>query len=235
MQPREQDETNDFSELAKEVAELRAQIAELKESERFWQDRAEKFKEEKKLIESGIKDKVISYDSNNETKEINSTATKKNPSVQQELSNLITGTPSKDKSSEWELARDIFVQDIDKQEIGGVIDSVIENIETAYTSKISDKDRGWVRSHLKAVASEMHANNIELVMSKTGLRIGNIEDLRSGIDAVNLLPVFGNEIAMRSIIELAKNNEAEDLNEPEAVTKLLESLILKAKATKASL
>jgi hypothetical protein len=236
MEPlRVQDGTNDFSELAKEVVALRAQIAELKESERFWQERAEKFKEEKRILKSGVGEQEECQDGVKVTNEQDTVASEELSSKQKKISNLITGTSSKGNSSEWELARELFVQDIDKQEIGGVIDSVIENIEAAYTSKISGKDREWIRNHLKVVAAEIHANNKELVVSKIGHSVGNLEDLRSGIDVVNLLPVFGNAIAMQSIIELAKKNEIGELNEPEEVASLLESLLAKAKSTKTSL
>jgi len=150
-----------------------------------------------------------------------------------ETPNLISGEPPEGRSNAWEDARSIYVHDIDTQEIRGLISATIGNIDSMFLKKISNRDREWIRNRVEGAINEVQNYTPEILLPKMGLGGGSINNLRKGIDTVNLLPVFGNETIMMPIIKEAKENK--ELEEPESVAKILEDVLTHAKATKASI
>jgi len=170
---------------------------------------------------------------------------RKSPSIEEAFSDdtkkdlsspdLLHGTPPEGRADEWEAARSIYVHDVDQQELGGLLQSTICNIDSMFLTKIDPKDREWIRKRIKQELEGFEAYTPEVLLPKVGLKRGTLSDLRQGIDVVNLLPVFSSETVMSPVIKDAETDRGNELNNKEDVVKVLKNILAHSKRTKASL
>ena len=167
--------------------------------------------------------------------ENNESAPKQNDESESSFADLIHGTPPAGRTNEWEIARSVYVHDVDKQEIGGLLQATIGNIDSMFLMKVDPKDREWIRKRIRQELEGIDTNTDGVVLSKMGLKKGDVNNLRSGVDVVNLLPVFANEAFMAPVIKDAETDREAALNNKEMVVKLLKDIVAHAKRTKSAL
>jgi hypothetical protein len=226
----EVNDKDDFSSLAEEVSNLRAQLNELKQSEKFWKDQAESLARDNNRKKIDSENKVTNNSNNfSKTQNGNRLADKFDQNIY--IPNLISDSPPSNKMMQWEQARNIYLLNIDKQEFGGVIGSVIENIVPTYRTNIDGKDRSWLVNQFKNEAKHKQEKYKNIVMSKSGLAPGTIDFLHSNIDTVNLFPLFVDEHVMNKIIDDARINKDGLLNNSSEIITILEEIFKKASQT----
>jgi len=148
---------------------------------------------------------------------------------------LINGIPPDGLGDSWEEARSVYVHEVDKQELGGLIQATIGNIDSMFLMSTGPKDREWIRKRIRQELEGIEAYSPEILLPKMGIKRGTLQNLRSGIDSVNLLPVFSNESIMAPIIKDAEKNRDKSLEDPDHVVKVLRGVLSHAKRTKSSL